>query len=88
MSLLVINQPKIQKAETAGELEPGTWFLDLEGQISTVLIDDRTHEKRVISFSYACSPFIASNPVRNFKVSHVLPTGTILQIVQSGGLGK
>ncbi len=84
MSLIIIRKPKTQSGETAGDLEPGTWFLDLGGHVSVVLIDDRTHEKRVAMIGSPYRPFIADRPVRSFNVGEILPVGTILQICQSG----
>ncbi|MCB9338430.1 MAG: hypothetical protein H6577_09905 [Lewinellaceae bacterium] len=81
---MIIREPVTQNSETAGDLEPGTWFLDLDGQISAVLIDDRTYEKRVVTVGNPERPFIASRPARSFKIGKVLPIGTVLQIVQSG----
>lgn len=84
MSLIIVIEPKVQSAQTAGDLEPGTWFLDVEGQISAVLIDDRTQEKRVITIGAPYRPYIANAPTRSFKVGKILPVGTVLQIIQPG----
>jgi len=84
MSLVIIKEPKEQNVQAVGEFEPGTWFLDLDGQISVVLIDERTYEKRVLVIGATCRPYIASRAPWHFRASKVLSSGTILQIVQPG----
>ncbi len=83
MSLIIVREPETVQAVTAGELEPGTWFLDHEGEIFGVVLDDRANERRVVSVGDYCRPFIAANPIHNFKVGRVLKPGTLLTIAST-----
>ncbi len=88
MSLVVLREPPINAAvKVAGGLEVGTWFLDSEENISVVLQDDRTLERRIVNFCRTSRPFIAQNPVHNFRVGKILTPGTIVQIVQFDTVG-
>ena len=86
MSLILVNEPTIQEVQTAAELELGTWFLDAEGDIFGMMLDDRTNERRLVCVGGFCRPFITANSVRNFKVKKILSIGTILQITSSAPL--
>lgn len=87
MSLIVLSEPKSRTARNAGGLETGTWFMDPDGNLMAVLIDDRTDEKRVASLGGHGTPFIARQPVRHFAVGKVVGTGTVLQVVGPVPLG-
>lgn len=88
MSLIVICEPKIQNAKMASELEIGTWFLNKEGHISAILIDDRTLERRVMTIDDTNYPFITKSRIQDFKVQKILPYGTTLQIIPAGIFGE
>ena len=83
----MVHEPKCQNVRHAGELIPGTWFVDADGGLFGVMLDDRTNEKRIVSIGDFCRPFIAAVPVRSFKVSHVLKTGTVLRISEPQRIG-
>ena len=87
MSLILVKEPKITEVRKAQELEPGTWFIDRDGQIYVIVLDDRTHEKRVLCAGNFYKPFIVNVPLSTFDVRKVLQSGTLLQItttVQEG----
>ena len=88
MSLIIIKEPETKSADTAGNLVPGTWFLDFDGHVSAILIDNRTYEKRVITVGAQDCPIIASRQARSVKVKKVLPIGTVFQIAQPGIYGE
>ena len=88
MSLILVKEPKIAKVQKAQELEPGTWFINQDGQIYVIVLDDRTHEKRVLCAGNFYKPFIVNVPLNTFVVKKILQSGTLLQItatVQTGG---
>ena len=88
MSLVIIKEPKTQNAGPANGLEPGTWFLDFNRQVSVVVTDDRTFEKRALTIGASNRPFIVNRPVWSIQVNKTLPIGTSLQIAQPGISGE
>lgn len=88
MSLTLVREPKISGLKKVQELGIGTWFLDKDGQIYVVVLDDRTNEKRVLSVGNFYRPFIVNVSLKTFEVQKILQSGTLLQItqaVQEGG---
>ena len=72
MSLMVVKEPKVSKLKKVPELEVGTWFLDRDGQIYVLVLDDRTHEKRVLCVGNFYHPFIVNVPLNTFEVQKIL----------------
>ena len=88
MSLMILKEPKILKVSNAGGLKPGSWFQNGEGQILSILIDERTDERRVAVFDCFERPIIAKRSIRQFTVKNMLKAGTLVQIVQPGLLDE
>lgn len=82
MSLTVVKEPKNTDVKKVSELEVGTWFLDKDGQIYVLVLDDRTHEKRILCAGNFYRPFIVNVPLNTFEVQKTLQSGTLLQITQ------
>lgn len=87
MSLTVVMEPSVVTAKNANELSPGTWFMDVEGQVYIIAIDDRTNEKRVLCAGNFYRPFIVNVPLKEFEVKKVLQIGTLLQICATTNYG-
>lgn len=88
MSLTLIKEPKLSDVKNVNELDIGTWFIDRDGQIYAVVLDDRTNEKRVLCAGNFYNPFIVNVPLKTFTVQKILQSGTLLQItsaLQDGG---
>lgn len=80
MRLICVKEPLEVRAEKAGELPPGTWFVDVQNQIHVVVLDDRTNEKRVVCAGHGVPSVIAPPSSREIPIGRVLQTGTLLQI--------
>ena len=68
MSLTVVMEPSVIEVKNANELSIGTWFLDAQGQVYVIALDDRTNEKRVLCAGNFYRPFIVNVPLRDFEV--------------------
>lgn len=80
MSLTVFQESKNLRKPKAGDLPIGTWFANEKDQIFVIVLDDRTHEKRIVCLSQFFKPFIANVPPRKYSVNRVLDVGTLLQV--------
>jgi hypothetical protein len=80
MSLTIAREPDEIQHRKATSLHPGTWFLENDGQVYVIVLDDRTHENRVLCLGNFYQPFITNLPLHTFQVSKILQVGTLLQI--------
>jgi hypothetical protein len=83
MSLILFQEVEHKRASCANELSLGTWFADEDNQVFVIVLDDRTHEKRILCIGHFYKPFIANVPPKSFSVKKILNPGTLLQISTS-----
>lgn len=88
MSLIVFQETKKMHKPKVNDLQVGTWFVNEKNQTFVIVLDDRTHEKRIVCMSHFYKPFIANVPLHRYSLQRVLDVGTLLQIsptVKKGG---
>lgn len=88
MSLIVFQETKKLLKPKVNDLPIGTWFVNGKDQIFVVVLDDRTHEKRIVCMSHLYTPFIANVPLHRYSLQRVLDVGTLLQISPTVRKGK
>ena len=88
MSIVLISEPIRQGCSTARDLHLGTWFLNQLGQISLVLLDERSLERRVIQIGKTNYPAIVKDSARDVSIGKLLIPGSVFQIIQPGFMSK
>ena len=62
------------------ELNPQTWFTDLERAIYCVVRDDRTGENRIVCLERLYDPYLVDLPMDTISAPRILPKGTTFVI--------
>jgi hypothetical protein len=87
MCLTVVMEPTLIEASSASELSIGTWFLDAQGQVYVIALDDQTNEKRVLCVGNFNKPFMVNVSLKDIEVNKLLQIGTLLQISTTANYG-
>lgn len=80
MCLTVTNIVNTESARVASDLDVGTWFRDVDGQVYVTVNNDSNDEFMVICVGSYFKPFVVQIPASQIVVSEILSIGTSLEI--------